>query len=438
MDDATFEKMRKVQESHHARLMRIPGVHGTSIGHKIVHGESTDTLAIIVHLTKKKPLSELPENERIPKEIGGFPTDIIEHDQPEANEDNSKRRPVLGGIQLAIEAGFAHANYGTLGCIVRARTNNTLYALTNQHVLQGTTGDVCQPKVDASDVIGTKIRMVLSSDVDGGLSSLDVAPEASIVDLGNVTGSYVVTSKYLPYPVKKRGRTTLVTHGKIWSLSYRGVRNDGWNFTGQQFILTDGGDFSRPGDSGSAVVDSQMRVVGLLWGSAGPNGVASPIDKVMAQLDIMVAAGPLPEVLPYEATTLGKLEALLSQSTRGRGYWKAFRSHGGRVQHLFHHTPRLYAVWRKTPGTELMEAIRKAVANPDSRVPSKIGGHNTVEVLTKLHNALKRYVKEDVTFKQQIDSLYRDIVDNIGVSWRKALSDAKAAPEKAKKARARA
>jgi hypothetical protein len=74
-------------------------VHATSIGTKLVAGKTTDTFAITIHVTKKKPLNDVPLGERIPKELEGFPTDVIEHDLPAPCKDEGRYRPVLGGIQ---------------------------------------------------------------------------------------------------------------------------------------------------------------------------------------------------------------------------------------------------------------------------------------------------------------------------------------------------
>src|SRR5690606_35105555 len=117
----------------------IPGVHGTSIGVKRVKGEPTGELAICVHLSRKLPRAAIPGEERIPFEVDGFPTDVIEHspiirceaqsERRAVYEDNSKYRPLIGGTKIS--AGYS---FGTLGCIVR-KPDGSCYALSAAHVL---------------------------------------------------------------------------------------------------------------------------------------------------------------------------------------------------------------------------------------------------------------------------------------------------------------
>ncbi len=423
MDTATFERMKEAQERYHATAMKIPGVHGTSIGLKSVGGKLTRKFAIVIHLTKKRPAAEVPPDERIPKQIDGFPTDVIEHEQPEPHDDGSKYRPVSGGAQLAVSN-----HYGTLGCIVTDRSDSAMCALSNKHVLLDPGQGVFQPKTDpVCDAIGWTKRSVLSTNVDGGISSLDrydVGWSASILEIGNVAGSRTITWADLPCPVRKRGRTTGLRSGRMTSINYSGTRTDGWNFTNQQFILPDSGTFTEPGDSGSAVVDGAIKVVGLLWGGSPSHGASSPIDAVCAQLNIQVKAFAAAEEVqpPYSETVTGRLEALLRESSRGQSYWTAIRRHQLTVVHLFHKVPRLHALWLKLPQEELVDVVTKAIQKPDSKIPSKIGSEDTVAVLGQLRNALKRYVTDE-ELTQQIDALYRDLTENIGKSWRKALAD---------------
>src|SRR5690349_11465933 len=169
MDNATFEKMKAAQENFHRQAMNIPGVHGTSVGIKRRAGELTREFAICIHVDHKRPLADVPASERIPDEIDGFPTDVIEHAQPEPHEDGGKYRPVEGGIQLQVPAG-----YGTLGCVVRDKRDKSICALSNQHVLGSDGSGIYQPKSDTvCDKIGHTKRVVLSTTVDGGVSTLD-------------------------------------------------------------------------------------------------------------------------------------------------------------------------------------------------------------------------------------------------------------------------
>ncbi len=423
MNDEIYEKMKSAQDAYHQIAMNIPGVHGTSIGIKEVKGKLTDTLAICIHLDKKKPIDEIPEEERIPKAIDGFPTDVLEHPMPEQIEDNAKYRPVEGGIQIQV-----NSKYGTIGCMVKDRTDGEICILSNQHVLNSKGDGVFQPKSDpVCDKIGNTKRVVLSARVDGGISTIkdyDTQYIAKIVSIGDVKGTHSVTLADLPYPVKKRGRTTSLTEGKITNINYNTRSTTGQSFTGQQFIRPDTINFADSGDSGSVIVDDNNNIVGLLWGVNKGNtpytGVSSPIDDVLSELDIdIITASMVEELIPriqYKDTMLGKLESLLCQSHRGRGYWQTFRDNEDVVRHVFHKTPRLYAIWKKIPREDLAAVIFEAISNSESSVPFKIGAMDTTNVCSILSDVMLRYFDDENIIKH-VKLLNDDITNSIGKSW---------------------
>ena len=139
--DATLEQMKQAEDNFHPKAMSIPGVHATGIGFKEIAGELTDTMAIRIYVTKKKPLSEVPAGERIPEQIGGFPTDVIERPEMTALTDENKYRPIVGGCNIVV--GFYS---GTCGCIVKDTTDNSVCGLSNQHVLDHYAEFIGQPK----------------------------------------------------------------------------------------------------------------------------------------------------------------------------------------------------------------------------------------------------------------------------------------------------
>lgn len=69
----------RVKETFAAGLMRLPFVHGVSLGYKCVEGRDTSQLAICLHVSRKVPADVLMPSERIPPNIQGVPTDVIEH-----------------------------------------------------------------------------------------------------------------------------------------------------------------------------------------------------------------------------------------------------------------------------------------------------------------------------------------------------------------------
>jgi hypothetical protein len=71
-----MDDIRRVKERVELDWLNRPGVTGVDIGWKIVDGEKTDQLAIRVHVEEKK---DVPEDQMIPDEIDGIPTDVIQH-----------------------------------------------------------------------------------------------------------------------------------------------------------------------------------------------------------------------------------------------------------------------------------------------------------------------------------------------------------------------
>ena len=88
--------------------------------------------------------------------------------------------------------------------------------------------------------------------------------------------------------IQKTGRTTGLTHGTVTQIEatmridYRGRSA---LFSGQYVTNA----FSQPGDSGSAVLDAEKRVVGLLFAGSDTVTIVNPIDGVLSALNIELA-----------------------------------------------------------------------------------------------------------------------------------------------------
>lgn len=105
-----------------------------------------------------------------------------------------------------------------------------------------------------------------------------------IVGLGKVTG---MGSVRLGMPVRKSGRTSGVTSGKVIAVDVTLQVELGSNeialFTDQ--VVADR--FSLPGDSGSLIVDEDMRAVGLLFAGSHMLTVFNKISNVLDALGII-------------------------------------------------------------------------------------------------------------------------------------------------------
>jgi hypothetical protein len=144
-------------------LGKLEGVVGVGFGRKETADEFTSNVAIQVYVREKKPNDALPPEQRVPPTFEGYRTDVrIVPRMVSAACDNQTRYPTIqGGIQIQSrdrDSTFT-GDYGkgTLGCIVRKRSNTSsdnLYLLTCEHVLytdeSGEDGYVFHPSTPAS------------------------------------------------------------------------------------------------------------------------------------------------------------------------------------------------------------------------------------------------------------------------------------------------
>ena len=313
-------------------LLAREHVVAAGIGYKTVSGKRTDALSIVCSVVKKVPEARLATRDRVPGEIRGIPTDVVETGPLRALLARTDRwRPAPGGVSI----GHPSITAGTLGCLVR-KTGETLI-LSNNHVLAAENaaaiGDpILQPGTydggrDPADRIAVlqdfvPIRFLSDSPSDcpvaGGLAAAanllaravgsttrlravrlaeeenrvdaalarpvnpaDLSPE--ILELGPVTG---IGSAGLGTPVKKSGRTSGLTSGEILQVD---VTADIQYGAGRTARFTDqlmAGAMSSGGDSGSAVLDADNRLIGLLFAGSDTTTVINPIEHVVAALGI--------------------------------------------------------------------------------------------------------------------------------------------------------
>ncbi len=72
------ERVMAVKRNHEAELLAKPNVIGIGIGYRQIGGQATDTIALVVMVTKKLPPSLLSPAERIPNRIEDVPVDVQE------------------------------------------------------------------------------------------------------------------------------------------------------------------------------------------------------------------------------------------------------------------------------------------------------------------------------------------------------------------------
>ncbi|MCE3555576.1 hypothetical protein LWC33_29545 [Pseudonocardia sp. RS11V-5] len=340
-DSARIAHAEQVHRDAAQRLLAIPGVSMVALGSKETGGQPTGELVIRVHVANKRPLEEIPPDEVIPAEIDGVGTDVIESDGivlvaappggivRDDSTDDKTERPLKGGtrIQPALSSAKGERWEGTLGCLLWLKSNHDVgYALTNQHVIDGaglvaaTKGstEVGQPTSISSssccnDIIGVYRAGERTGADDQAVVQLRAGTtwQAQILGIGLVSGtrSLSTADALARLPVRKRGARTRLTGGVVTDVN-------GVSGTAHNAILIQANDnpdrkpgellfFDEHGDSGSAVVDDQNRVCGLVFarrrtraeitarggtppalppdGIERPLGVAWPIADVLAR-----------------------------------------------------------------------------------------------------------------------------------------------------------
>jgi hypothetical protein len=235
--------------------------------------------------------------------------------------DTATYTPLKGGISVGpcrsfhleppeVETAGDYVFTGTLGCIVRDRASGAHMMLSNFHVMcvddtWAAGDDMAQPSlVDTGqcprDRVGDLQRAQLNQDVDAAVASIDARPyDCEIVGIGPVPGTAAAA---VDMQVRKRGRTTDLTNGRITSIDYTTTVDYGdglgaVTLRNQIRIVPDGGSafFGKKGDSGSVVVDGDSNVVGLYFAgnTTGTVGVANPIQRVLDALNVDVCVKPV-------------------------------------------------------------------------------------------------------------------------------------------------
>lgn len=286
------------------RLRHIPGISSIGVGAKEVGGDVTFDMAYRIYVEQKLPNDDLPAAWRIPERIRGINTDVLPRSSTEMLTDDGKYRPLKGGSQVKNQyvEGDNDLLGGTIGCLVRFDSPlQEICALSCEHVMMagqaGLQVIVGQPRYVVScccctyNQIGKVVNYEKNDKVDCAVAVLDqdIAQEVSsrntlndVVDIGTLTG---VAQAVCFEAVKKRGRTTELTTGQVVDIIFE---------NSQILVHPTGGNpkFADRGDSGSVIVNSANRVIGLLWATDAATrtkGVGNHIGEVMREMDITIA-----------------------------------------------------------------------------------------------------------------------------------------------------
>ena len=339
--DLDNAKLTKQQNLRH--LITRKNVVGVGVGYKETADGMTSDVAVVVSVAKKLPKAQLAESDKVPKELNGVRTDVVETGRflagqadvnAQAQTTKDRWRPA---IPCGVSVGHFEVTAGTFGCLVKR--GNQVFILSNNHVLANVNnaqpGDaIIQPaRYDGGkpeDKVAELAEFIpLDFGGDSANSGLFLGLEKVLNKLAQLFGSKHRVMTYCTSPgenlvdaalarplnptqvlgqivqiglpkgvaeatlgtsLQKTGRTTGYTQGRITqidvttSVDYNGRAA---TFTDQLMAIG----MSDGGDSGSAVLDDNGNVVGLLFAGSPKATLINPIETVLRLLNVEIVTG---------------------------------------------------------------------------------------------------------------------------------------------------
>jgi hypothetical protein len=329
--DPELSALRDILKNYREELLVRKNVVATGIGYKVTGDQKTSTLSIVCSVTEKVDASELMERDLVPETVDGLPTDVVQTGRIRALQLPTERhRPAPGGVSI----GHHEITAGTLGCLVKK--GEQTFILSNNHVLANSNdaqiGDpILQPgpydggrfpedhiadleqfvpinivempsdcptargianilngiaKLLGSD---SRLKAVSTRQIDNLVDAAIARPinpedvKDEILEIGNITGS---APGELGMAIKKSGRTTRLTTGEILQVDVTVNVQYGEGRIARFSDQLMAGAMSQGGDSGSAVLDENNRLVGLLFAGSDQSTIVNRIENVFSALGI--------------------------------------------------------------------------------------------------------------------------------------------------------
>jgi hypothetical protein len=326
---AAVSLAQQMKRQQGTRLLSMSNVVAVGVGFKKAGDVQTNEPCVVVSVVKKLPVIQLSESSLVPKTLGGVKTDVIETGKIFALQDpTQKMRPARPGISI----GHYQITAGTLGCLVQR--NGQVYILSNNHVLAnsnagqlgdailqpgphdgGTSADQigtleqfipvgfeessspgCSPLSFLMRLFGRSARAMVNEPGNNTVDCAIAKPLSAdlvnpdILNIGIPTGVGTAT---LGTPVQKSGRTTGYTTDQITQIDVTtSVDYGGKIATFQNQLMA--GAMSQGGDSGSAVLDMNKQVVGLLFAGSNNTTIMNPIQFVLDALQVQLVTAENP------------------------------------------------------------------------------------------------------------------------------------------------
>lgn len=282
-------------------------------------GERTGKETLTAFVTEKKPESELEESDKVPSEVNGEKTDVIEVGRLEIEDDypvspgkvetetkdintNKRHRPFPQGSSI----GHKNITAGTAGRIMFEREEKQVagekvvypkpVGTSNNHVVanenQGKIGDsILQPgpydggkEVDSKYRVGGLAGYVELKDkgnkVDFAWYSLeeDRIANSFVLGMGVPTEAGTVEKGDMAY--KGNTRTTSYREGEVLSTdaTVRVKFSDGLKEFEDQIITES---ISKGGDSGSTIFNKRGQDIGTLFAGSSKVSVVNKIQNIL-------------------------------------------------------------------------------------------------------------------------------------------------------------
>jgi hypothetical protein len=289
---------RRRNEDH---LLRLDNVVGVATSLKVTGGQPTSTWSLTVLVDRKRPLDEVREESRVPAELDGVPTDVLEVGRPEALTFASRVRPALPGFSI----GHYEITAGTFGCLVRdirPQGSGEYLILSCNHVLAnsnaGSPGDlILQPGpfdggLYPADAVAALERFEPITFRAAGYNVVDCAvarPLYSRNVVAAIIGQVIprgIDQAAVGQLVIKVGRTTQVTVGRVLAVDATIAVGYlvGTAIYRHQIITTA---MSAGGDSGSLLMtDPALDAVGLLFAGSSIITIFNHISEVEVALGV--------------------------------------------------------------------------------------------------------------------------------------------------------
>ncbi|MEM4469157.1 MAG: hypothetical protein QXS32_08845 [Candidatus Nezhaarchaeales archaeon] len=315
-----------MSEDLEKEILLIPGVVGTFVKDGIRY----------IMLKEMLPMSEMKvfEDRGWRVLITGEFVPLLKKGAIQPQERTGRYRPILGGISV----GHYKITAGTLGILMKDKDGDVVI-LSNNHVLANSSSDkksraakgdpILQPgrydggTIEKDTVAKLKDWIPIAeggwNEVDAAIAKVDAGIPYKNEQLG------LGKAKGIRYDVKenemlfKSGRTSEVTKGPVYATGATVSVNYGEfiaYFKNQILVINP---FGAPGDSGSAVFDSNMNLVGLLFAGSISHTVVCPIKSVVEKFGLSLLDGEAPPPPPPQGK---RYVGALKLTGKGKGYAK--------------------------------------------------------------------------------------------------------------------